>query len=275
MAPQPVILQDILTILDTTAPFSLAESWDNVGLMLGDPKQEISGILIGLDPTSDLLKEAVANNANLIINHHPLIFTPLKKIRTDQPTGHFISEAIKNNIAVIGCHTNLDVVSNGVSHVLAERIGLGNSTPLTNTNNDDPSIGFGKVGSLPGALDSDIFFSQLCQILDLPVLKICGSIPKKIIRVAVCGGSGSELAEAALAAKAEVYITGEVKHSVARWAEESGLCIIDAGHFATENMITETLSKTLTETMIKQDMDLSVQASTLQSNPFFYYIKPQ
>lgn len=274
MTDHPVTLQDITTILDQTAPFSLAESWDNVGLMVGNPNQEITSILIGLDPTLDLINEAKAHNANLIINHHPLIFTPLKTIRTDKPSGRFISEALKNDIAVVGCHTNLDVIPTGVSTVLAKHIGATNLTPLCGTVKDDPTIGFGQIGSLPEPVSPETFFNKVCQVLDLPVLKICGPWPETIERVAVCGGSGSDLSEAALSAKAQVYITGEVKHSTARWAEESGLCIIDAGHFATENLIVEALANTLTEELKSLEKEIPVRTSNSQNNPFFYYLKP-
>ncbi len=124
MSSANITLQKIITILDGIAPFSLAADWDNVGLMVGDPNQEISGILVGLDPTELLLDEALRSGANLLVTHHPAIFNPVKSIRTDQPTGSFLAKALTKNIAVIGCHTNLDVVENGVSHVLAEKIGL-------------------------------------------------------------------------------------------------------------------------------------------------------
>ena len=273
MADTPVILQDILTILNQTAPSALAASWDNVGLMVGDPFQEVTGILVGLDPTSGLIDEAIAHGANLVINHHPLIFTPLQSIRTDQPIGRCIAEAIKNRIAIVACHTNLDVVHNGVNHVLARQIGLQDTTPLAPTSATDSQIGFGSVGSLPAPLAAGDFFGHLCQVLGLTVLPICGVVPSHIQKVAVCGGSGSDFAEAAYLGGAQVYITGEVKHNVARWAEESGFCIIDAGHFATENLVVDSLVTTLAKSLREGAIELKVQASNLQNNPFFYYMK--
>lgn len=274
MVSSPATLRDILTVLNELAPFSLAEKWDNVGLMLGDPAQSVTGILLGLDPTTALLDEAIATKSNLIITHHPVIFHPLKSIRTDQPVGQFLTQALKNDIAVISCHTNLDVIQNGVSHVLAEKIGLTMLSPITETQKNSPEIGFGQIGSLQNPEDSGNFLTRLCEILQVPALKICGLVPEQIKRVAVCGGSGSDLAEQAYSKGAQVYITGEVKHSTARWAEESNLCIIDAGHFATENLIVKELSPVLQEMLLTQNIDIPVRIPDSQNNPFFYYLKP-
>lgn len=274
MAPSPITLRDILTVLDTAAPFSLAESWDNVGLMVGDPSQKVSAVLIGLDPTADLLTEALENGADLIITHHPVIFHPLKSIRTDQPVGHFLAQALKKDIAVIACHTNLDVIQNGVSQILAEKIGLTAVTPVAQTKEGAAEIGFGAIGSLKSPESSDNFLARLCTILQLPLLRICGSVPELISRVAVCGGSGSDLAETAFAKQAQIYITGEVKHSTARWAEELDLCIIDAGHFATENLIVAAFASVIQEMLTNRQVNIPVQTTSSQNNPFFYYIKP-
>jgi dinuclear metal center YbgI/SA1388 family protein len=252
----------------------LAEPWDNVGLMIGDPSQEVSGILLGLDPTAALLEEALTKNSNLIITHHPAIFHPLKAIRTDQPVGRFLAQALKNDVAVVGCHTNLDVIQHGVSQVLAAKIGLTRLTPLVATETGAAEIGFGRIGSLQNQEAPDIFLARLCEILQLPALRICGPVPAEISRVAVCGGSGSDLAEAALSQKAQIYITGEVKHSTARWAEASGLCIIDAGHFATENLVVPAFATVLEKMLQQQQINIPVHTADNQNNPFFYYLNP-
>ncbi len=110
-----------------------------------------------------------------------------------------------------------------------------------------------------------------CSHLDLPALRVAGTVPQRVDKVAVCGGSGSELAGAAQAAGAQVYITGEVKHSTARWAEDVGLCIVDAGHFATENLIVETLVSNLHRELALQGINISVLATAEQKNPFSFF----
>jgi putative NIF3 family GTP cyclohydrolase 1 type 2 len=101
-------VKDLLEILDEIAAFGLAEEWDNVGLMLGEPNRSIKGVLVALDPTEEILAEADDVGADCIITHHPLIFNPLRAIYTDQPMGRFLRRALESEISVIGCHTNLD-----------------------------------------------------------------------------------------------------------------------------------------------------------------------
>ena len=115
----PFTVQDTLNIIEKIAPARLAEQWDNVGLMIGDPSAPVNSILLGLDPTLQLLDEAIAAGANLLITHHPFIFHPLRAVHLGIPEGIFVERAIQNRINVIGCHTNLDSATEGVSHSLA------------------------------------------------------------------------------------------------------------------------------------------------------------
>ncbi|MBU0728331.1 MAG: Nif3-like dinuclear metal center hexameric protein [Proteobacteria bacterium] len=275
-----ILLREILTILDGIAAFTLAESWDNVGLLVGDPEQEVSGILVALDPTEDLLDEAIASGANTIITHHPLIFKPLKAVRTDESIGRFLCKALNNRMAVIGCHTNLDVVAGGVSDVLARDLGMIDIMPLVTgkeirgleaTAGD--SIGFGRIGKLKEAIPAAVFFDQLLEVLKIPAANIAGKFPEKINRFAVCGGSGSDLAETAFSSGAQVFITGEVKHSVARWAEANGHCVIDAGHFATENIVVPVIAATLKKQLEANSIRISVKVASDQKGPFQLYLK--
>jgi len=271
MRPAEITIECILKFLNSLAPFSLAEGWDNVGLLIGAPGEKVTGIMIGLDPTSHLLDEAIARGANLVITHHPIIFQALKSIRTDQPTGAFISKAITQQIGIIACHTNLDVVPNGVSRILAQRLGLTDLAPLNPTATDS-GIGFGLVGTLPVPISNHEFLEHLCKLLGLPAISIAGRLPDTIRQVAVCGGSGSEFAPMAQASGAQLYITGEVKHHIARWAEEANFCIIDAGHFATEHLICEVLASELASILTSQALKIPVYATEKQKNPFSFFM---
>ena len=272
-------IKDLLETLDKIAAFGLAEQWDNVGLMVGDPNQQIQGVLVALDPTEEVLAEAKECAADCIITHHPLIFNPLKAIYTNQPMGRLLRQALKNEISVIGCHTNLDQAVGGVNDVLAESLGMVESRPLAPVNRgqgiaeslEATDIGFGRVGRLAEPLSSKAFIKRLCAFFNLPVLRVAGELPEKINTVAVCGGSGSDLAETAYASGAQVYITGEVKHSTARWAEAVGFCIIDAGHFATENPVVDSLVKVLEGVFAEKGISIPVKPSAKQQNPFVYY----
>ena len=105
-----ITVQDLLDILHHITPEHLAEDWDNVGLLVGDPRQPVNRILLALDPTCSLVEEAVQNRYDLILTHHPLIFRPLKALRTDTPIGRFLTLATQHRISVIASHTNLDSV---------------------------------------------------------------------------------------------------------------------------------------------------------------------
>ena len=266
-------LKSIIDAINSIAPFSYAEDWDNVGILVGEPDMNITGILIGLDPTSQLLDEALQIRANLVITHHPVIFNPLKSIRTDTPTGAFIAKSVTRKIAIIGCHTNLDVVKNGVSETLAKKLGAENLRTLLPTGGpSQPEIGFGQIGRLKQEVSAKAFLNTLCSTLSVPAVKIAGTLPESLTTIAVCGGSGSDLAEQALAAGVQIYITSEVKHSTARWAEEANFCIIDAGHFATENIITQTFASILQESLNNQTVKIDIHVTQKQENPFSYYI---
>ena len=266
-------VKDLLKTLDEIAAFGLAEEWDNVGLMLGEPHKYIKGILVALDPTEEVLAEAQEIGVDCIITHHPLIFQPLKAIYTDQPLGRFLRKALENEISVIGCHTNLDQALGGVNDVLADSLGIQDSRPLVSveTSPEKAGTGFGRVGRLADPLSPEAFIGYLCDFFKLPVLRVAGQLPEEINIVAVCGGSGSDLAQAAYASGAQVYITGEVKHSTARWAEAAGFCIIDAGHFATENPVVESLVEVLQDVFTEKDISIPVTPSAKQQNPFVFH----
>jgi len=267
----PIKLKDILAYVGQFAPWELAEPWDNVGLMVGNPDQEATGVLIALDPTRQVIEEAILKKANIILTHHPLIFHPLKSINTATPIGQFLKKALAHDIAVVSCHTNLDIISDGVSDALARVLYLHNTRPLTLTGNR-PDQGFGKVGNLPKPMQGKAFIHFVAQRLQLEAMMIAGPLPATVSTIAVCGGSGSDLAEAALQGGADVYITAELKHSVARWAEDNGLCVIDAGHFATENIIIPFLLARMTAFFAENHNPAPVMASQRQNSPLRFYI---
>ncbi|MEW6595839.1 MAG: Nif3-like dinuclear metal center hexameric protein [Thermodesulfobacteriota bacterium] len=255
---------DLLAELDRIAPFALAESWDNVGLMVGNPGQTVTGILVGLDPTEALLDEALVAGANAVITHHPLLFKPAKAIRTDQPLGRTIAKALANNLAIIACHTNLDVVADGVSDILAQQLELTDCRPL----DGKEAIGFGRIGTLRPPVAGDLLLARICAMLKCPALLVAGPVPASVSRVAVCGGSGSDLAENALTLGAQVYVSAEIKHSTARWAEMAGICLVDAGHYATEHLITQGLVRRIAQTLAAAGHTIPVRAATTQQPPF-------
>jgi dinuclear metal center YbgI/SA1388 family protein len=271
MKDKPLTLKSLLAILDKIAPFSTAEPWDNVGLMLGGPEEQpVTGIMIALDPTESLLDEALARKANTVITHHPLIFHPLKSISTDQPIGRMIKKALANDLSLIACHTNLDLIARGVSGILAEKLGLRDCVPLVEGTDDTEKsrTGFGMIGRFKSPYSGKSFIELLLSILRQPFLQVAGKVPEEISTVALCGGSGSDLAEKALHLGAQVYLTAEVKHNVARWAEAAGFCVIDGGHFATEHLVVPQLMQLLQEAFKRDRIMMKIFMSHEQQTPF-------
>jgi dinuclear metal center YbgI/SA1388 family protein len=272
MAAAQFLVKDLLTMIDGFAPFALAESWDNVGLMAGDPAQAVCSILVALDPTEDLLREAEVAGANVVLTHHPLIFHPLKSVRLDQPVGRILATAIRKKIHIISCHTNLDVVRNGVSDELAARLGLAASEPLLPLDRvaavAPMAVGFGRIGDFPGGIAGDEFMARLLAIPEMAAVQMAGHLPERISRAAVCGGSGSTLVETAWRQGAQVFVAGEIKHSEARWAEASGFCVIDAGHYPTENVVVPSMVSLLREALAASGWNIPVRASACQKSPF-------
>jgi len=262
----PVKVQDILNIIETIAPAGLAEDWDNVGLMIGNPADPVESILIGLDPTLPLLEEAGARGANLLITHHPFLFHPLHSIHLGSPEGRFVEHALQARINVIGCHTNLDSAAEGVSDSLASRLGLADTVPLL-PHSGSGQCGMGRIGRYREAVTVDEFIEQLREACSPPWLLATANRPVSISRVAVCGGSGSELAAVALEKGAQVFVTSEVKHSTARWAEQAGLWVVDAGHFATENQALGVFAEKLAGEVKRLFKPIDMNITRQQSSP--------
>jgi dinuclear metal center YbgI/SA1388 family protein len=262
-------IKDIIHSLNGHAPFSLAESWDNVGLLLGDTERQVRSLLIGLDPTCSLIDEAISLGADTIVTHHPLIFKPLPTINTAEPVGRFIEKAFLHRISVIACHTNLDSAANGVSDALARALGLVDLAPLVaHPGATDPAQGMGRIGRFPETLVSSVFLRRIGKALDLPSVSIAGRLPETVSTVALCGGSGSDLAVVARDRGADLYLTAEIKHNVARWAEELGFCLIEGSHYGTERHAIALLADLLEIENLARNWGITITRTETEHHPF-------
>ena len=261
-------VKDILNNLELEAPFQLAESWDNVGLLVGNPEQQVTGIIAGLDATNELVDEAINNGCNTIVTHHPVIFKPLSSIDTGTPEGQLLQKALRHNLAIIGCHTNFDSAREGVSDVLGQLLGLTDLRPLIASTDAAEATGLGRIGVYEKGLSPDDFLSRLFKALELNTVQMAGKLPGSIKTVAVCGGSGSEFAPAALQKGADVYLSAEIKHNIAIWARENNFCIIDGTHYATEKPAVALLVKRLLQANETKGWNICVRQSASESHPF-------
>ncbi len=223
-----MIVYDFLDFLDEKYDFSSALPYDNVGLLVGDGREKVTGVLVCLDCTDEAITEAVNIGANLIVTHHPVIFDPLKSV-TEQS---LIYRLIKNGISVISAHTNLDQADGGVNDALAEAIGLENIEKIAD------SEGFlYRIGELDEPLTTEELAKTVSERLNLPVKYVGNSAFIK--KVAVCGGSGGSMLGDVLGAGVDAYVTADVKHNVFMDAHAKGITLIDAGHFNTEDVVTD------------------------------------
>lgn len=260
--------KDLLGYLNNIAPFSLAESWDNNGLLVGSANSTVTSILVGLDPSNSLLAEAIAKGCDTIITHHPAIFKPLPTINTDTPTGKFIQKALCHNITIIACHTNLDSAVDGVSDSLGRALGLSDMQPIIASPSPISGAGMGRIGRYKNSVSRTTFLQTVLDILALNSIQLAGNLPEQITSVALCGGSGSDLAAKTQDLGADVYLTAEVKHSTARWAEETGYCIIDGTHYSTEQFAVNLLVEKLKEAVNKNNWQINISSTETEQHPF-------
>lgn len=262
-----ITVKDILEQINQLAPFSLAESWDNNGLIIGSPDTPVRRILVGLDPCLALLEEAAEKDCNLVITHHPAIFKPLPAIDLSTPGGKFIQYALSNQIAVTACHTNLDNAVDGVSDALGRALGMSEMAPIIQSHIPIEGTGMGRIGKVDQQ-DGSSFIQTILVALELDSIQVAGKLPSTVNTVAVCGGSGSDLAAKVLELGADIYLTAEVKHSTARWAEEAGLCIVDGTHFSTEKFGVNLIVEKLTEIVTQNNWKFEILPTGTERHPF-------
>lgn len=223
-------LRDILAILDAIAPFDAAEAWDNVGLMVGDPAQEVRSVLISLDPSFSAIEEALRERVDLMITHHPLLMSPLERLDLSEAAPRKIGMLIRGGVSLASLHTNLDAAPGGVADILAEKLGLG----------EVQSMGALRQGTIPEEMPLHAWVRSLpftrMRIVDAgrPVKRVCA-----------CPGSGMSFLMEARKRGCDTFVTGDVKYHAALDAQEAGINVVDPGHFHTEQIALAPLARRL------------------------------
>ena len=243
-----VKIKEITAHLESIAPLYLQESYDNAGLITGDPNWEVTNVLCSLDCTEAVVEEAVERGCNLVVAHHPIVFRGLKRLNGRNYVERTIIKAIKQDVAIYAIHTNLDnVLYRGVNAKIAERLGLLNTEILlAKPEVANPAIGAGVIGELPTAMQEAAFLQWLKQTMLTGCVRHTRLLGKPIQTVALCGGSGSFLLPAAIARRADVYITADFKYH--EFFDADGhLVIADIGHFETEQFTIDLLHEIISE----------------------------
>jgi dinuclear metal center YbgI/SA1388 family protein len=257
-------LQEIIQFLEELAPLNYQESYDNCGLLIGDKNANVSGAIISLDCTEEVIDEAVAAGVNLVIAHHPLIFSGLKKITGDTYIERTVAKAIQNNVAVYAIHTNLDNVKHGVNAKICELLGISNVEVLA-PKRALTDVGSGMVGELEQAMNTLDFLAKVKSTFGAGSLRYTQLLKDKVKRIAVCGGSGSFLLADAIAAKADVFISSDFKYHQFFDAENQ-IVIADIGHYEAEKFTKELIYDFLREKF----PTFVVRLSNIKTNPVNY-----
>ncbi|MDR1953477.1 MAG: Nif3-like dinuclear metal center hexameric protein [Clostridiales Family XIII bacterium] len=252
----------LIAAIEDFAPLQLQESWDNSGWQINPGREETARILVALEIINPVIEEAKRLRADFILTHHPLLFVPVKRIDYGDITGGYVASLISAGIGVYSAHTSFDAAPGGMNDSLAELIGLVNVVPF-------PPIGeIVAMDVLPGdgghelktqiaragEFETPMTFRDVCRRVERVLgmkgrLKTVGDPDTLIEKVALCGGGGGDLVEAAIKSDCRLYITSDVKHHQAQWAKERGLCLIDGGHDGTEKHFITVAAKYLRETL--------------------------
>ena len=232
-------VKEIETFLFSLAPRDLAQSWDNVGLLVGNPEKEVSRVLVALDITQAVAEEAAAGY-DLIVAHHPVMncaWRPVQSIRDDDPQGHLLLTMVRSGLAGICMHTNLDSAQGGVNDALAETLGLRDIAPL----GED---GIGRIGVLPAPMDLRDFAALVKERLGANGVRYAAGNPN-VYSIAVGGGACGEYAAQAVGKGCDTFVTADLKYHDFQQAEALGLNLLDAGHFPTEDVICPVVAQRL------------------------------
>ena len=255
-----MLCRDIINIIEETYPKHAAEEWDNVGLLVGRMGKDVKKIYIALDATDEVIDAAILCGADMLLTHHPMIFTPMKRITDEHFIGNRVVKLLQHDISYYAMHTNYDVL--GMAELSGNMIGLKNAVALEMTS-EESGQGIGRVGDLQGNMTLEECCNLVKAKFNIPSVRLFGEKDKIIKRVAICPGSGKHMTGYAIEKEAEVLITGDIDHHEGIDALAQGIAIIDAGHYGLESIFIKDM-----EAYLEQYLD-EVEVFTAEHNiPF-------
>ena len=251
-------IKEIIDALERFAPLPLQESYDNAGLQVGLTEADVSGALLCLDVTEDVVREAVELGCNLIVAHHPLLFRGLKCVSDTSQVERCVRLAVKNDICIYAAHTNLDNAEDGVNYKMAEKLGLMDVSPLEDG---------GVVGYLPTAEDSLAFLQRVKDVFRVECLEHNELLSRPIQSVALCGGAGAFVLDAAIRQEADAFVTGEMGYHQF-FGHEQQIQIAVTGHYQSEQYTREIFYQIVSD--LAPELPLFV--TNVETNPIRYLI---
>ena len=251
-----MLCREIIAVIECTYPKHAALEWDNVGLLVGRTEKEVKKIYVALDATDEVIDEAIAAGADMLITHHPLIFSPLKKVTDEHFIGNRVVKLLQHDISYYAMHTNYDVL--GMAELSGEILGLQNGDVFEVTDAEN-HVGIGRIGELKRSMSLQECCELVKEVFNLPTVRLFGNKETLVKRVAISPGSGKKMTQVALEKEAQVLITGDIDHHEGIDAVAQGLAIIDAGHYGLEHIFI----KDIVEYLEKHIDNISVEKAEI------------
>lgn len=239
-------IEEFVKCMERIAKPSLAEEWDNVGLMCGNLNDEVTKVLICLDVTDEVIDIAVREHADMVLSHHPLIFSPIKKVTNGTGTEGRVYKLIREGIACYSMHTNFD--SAVMADICAEKLGLTDMYPMEPSEIDD-NAGIGMIGEFEPSTDLFELAEKIKKVFDIDAVRVYESTNKTIRKAALLPGSGKGYVDVAVSHDADVFITGDLGHHDCLDAVAAGLSVIDASHYGLEKVFIQYMEDYITDKM--------------------------
>lgn len=250
-------VRDFYLLLNQLAPFDTQADFDNSGLLVGSPAAEVTCVLLALDATEAVVSEAVSLGAQLIITHHPLMFSARRRLTDEDYEGRIIRRLVREDISLIAAHTNLDQAPCGINDALAERCGL----------TEIRGEGFFRCGFLPEAMPAAACAEELSRRLGASV-RLMGPGDASVRKIGLCSGGGSDEWAAAAEAGCDAFLSGEIKHHIALAMADRGMVAFECGHFATEAPGMDVLAVALQKALPALEYKVRVYVSEVPAYAF-------
>lgn len=268
-------VHQLIGTLDQMWPRSVAEEWDQVGLVVGHPEASVSKALLCVDVVDQTVTEAIDQGADVIIAHHPLLLRAVTSLAEHQSKGHLVARLIRAGVALFTAHTNADAVDGGTSETLGRALGVEGMEVIAPSS--DPTMGIGRVGVLATPIRLYDLASQLGALVPQTAggIKVSGDPEQTVQRVALCTGAGDSLLGHPKVASADVYITGDLRHHPASDTQQArllghGPALIDVSHFASEWFFLDSVKRSLNASI----PGLDVVVSELVTDPWDFVVHP-
>ncbi|MDO4261078.1 MAG: Nif3-like dinuclear metal center hexameric protein [Eubacteriales bacterium] len=241
---------EICALLEREYGKEYACDWDNVGLLVGRRDKEVKRILLALDADDRTVRQAAEGGYDMLLTHHPMIFSPMKRVTDEDMNGRRVMELIRSDVSYYAMHTNYD--TRGMADLAARLLGLQECAVLEEVRDGE---GIGRVGMLPEPMTLRECAELVKRAFDIPNVRLFGDPGRQVRFAAVCPGAGKSTMPAALGFGCDVYITGDIDHHTGIDAVDQGMCIIDAGHYGVEHIFMEDVKAYLEKTLTGVHMD--------------------